>query len=262
METNIQLIDTHAHIYDSDLLSRIGELKESWDKEGVSHVLMPNIDVDSISAMHVLSDAFPECLPMMGLHPCYVKDDYKKQLDEIKSHLGKRSYIAIGEMGIDLYWDKSFVDEQKESFLVQVNWALEHNLPIVIHSRESLDMTIDLVAKSQNGNLKGVFHCFNGNLDQAKKIIDLGFYMGIGGVVTYKNSGVGETVAQIPLEHLVLETDSPYLSPVPHRGKKNQPAYLNYICQKVADVKNEDYGVIANETTKNAKKLFGLAPKS
>lgn len=261
MNTKIQLIDTHAHIYDSELKGNFSEMRANWKSENVEYVLMPNIDSDSIPSMHHISKDCEECLPMMGLHPCYVKDDYLNQLWVVENNLKVNSYSAVGEIGIDLYWDKTYAEEQEIAFLKQIDWALEYDLPIVIHSRDSLDLTIDLVTSKQNGKLKGVFHCFNGSVEQAKQIMDIGFYMGIGGVLTYKNSGLGDTVAQLPLTHLVLETDSPYLSPAPYRGKKNQPAYLRYICQKVAEVKSMSYDNIALETTKNAKKLFGLPPK-
>jgi TatD DNase family protein len=262
MNTNIRLIDTHAHIYSEELLDRIEDLRSEWIKEGVDDVLMPNIDSTSIDAMLMLESKYEECHAMMGLHPCHVKENYNEELAIVRQYLDKRSFVGVGEIGIDLYWDKTFKNQQIDAFSRQIDWALEFDLPIAIHSRDSLDLTISIVQSKQNGNLRGVFHCFNGSIEQGQAISDCGFYMGIGGVVTYKNSGVDKVVTELPIERLVLETDSPYLAPSPYRGKTNLPSYLPFICQKVADCKGMGVEEIGMITTKNAKNLFGLAPKN
>jgi TatD DNase family protein len=192
----------------------------------------------------------------MGLHPCYVKTNVHEELAEVESWLRKRSFCAIGEIGIDLYWDKTFLDQQIEAFERQINWAKELNLPIIIHCRDSIDMTIEIVKKHQDGNLKGIFHCFSGNLEHAQKIIDLNFLLGIGGVVTFKNGGIDKIIPNIDLSTIVLETDSPYLSPAPHRGKKNRPSFLPIIASKIAEIKQCAVQDVATVTSKNAVNLF------
>ena len=193
---------------------------------------------------------------MMGLHPCYVKENYKSELTVVKSWLEKRNYAAIGEVGVDLYWDKTFVDEQIEAFRFQINLAKDHELAVIIHSRDSLDITINEIAELQDGNLKGIFHCFNGTVDQAHKIADIGFHIGIGGVVTFKNAGVDKTVAQLSLENMVLETDAPYLAPAPYRGKKNKPLYIPIIAEKLATLHDKKVAEIAEITSKNCHSVF------
>lgn len=193
---------------------------------------------------------------MMGLHPCYVKENFAEELRIISSWFDKRNFCAIGEIGIDLYWDKTFVKEQIKAFEIQINWAKDHEIPIVIHCRESLDMSIEIVEKHQEGNLKGIFHCFSGNADQANKIIDLNFLLGIGGVVTFKNGGLDKVIPEIAMDHLVLETDSPYLAPTPFRGKRNSPIYLKQIAQRIAELKECTIKEVAQITTKTANKIF------
>jgi len=218
---------------------------------------MPNIDAESIEAMLSLEQNFKNyAVPMMGLHPCYVKGDYKDQLKIINTWLKKGNFCAIGEIGLDLYWDKTFVNEQIIALETQIGWAKERSLPIVLHCRESLDMTIDMVQKHQDGKLKGIFHCFSGNIQQAKKIIDLNFLMGIGGILTFKNGGLDKVVPEIVLNHLVLETDSPYLAPVPFRGKRNSPAFLKYIADRLAELKNCEVSEVIRKTTENANNIF------
>jgi TatD DNase family protein len=201
---------------------------------------------------------------MMGLHPCSVKENFKEELEIVKHYFSKRKFIAVGEIGLDFYWDKTFTKEQFEAFNQQIEWSLEYNLPIVIHSRNSIDECIEVVSKHQNaclpdrqGKLKGVFHCFSGNEEQAKKIIGLNFYVGIGGVLTYKNSGLDKVVEQIDLKHIVLETDAPYLTPVPFRGKRNECSYIKYVAQKMAEIKKITVEEVAAITTTNAENLFG-----
>jgi TatD DNase family protein len=193
---------------------------------------------------------------MAGLHPCSVKGNYKDELKIVEDLLGERSFAAIGEIGLDLYWDRTFEQQQHETFHQQIEWALHYDLPIVIHSRDSMEQCIDVVKQHQNGKLKGIFHCFTGSIELAKKITDLGFYLGIGGVITYKNSGLAETVKNISMDSIVLETDAPYLTPVPFRGKRNESSYIRYIAQKLADAKNIDITEVEKITTLNAEKIF------
>jgi TatD DNase family protein len=196
-------------------------------------------------------------MAMMGLHPCSVKEDFQAELKTARDFLEKRPFIAVGEIGLDLYWDKTFIEQQYMAFQEQIGWALHYDIPIAIHSRNATDECIAVVAKHQKGQLKGVFHCFSGDAVQAQKVIDLGFYLGIGGVVTFKNAGLDKILEHVALENIVLETDAPYLAPVPFRGKRNEPAYLKYVLEKLAEIKKVDKDEIAVITTANAKKLFG-----
>jgi TatD DNase family protein len=227
--------------------------------EGITKMLMPAIDASSHEQMLQLENQFPLiCKSMIGLHPCSVKENYKEELDIVARWLEKRPFVAIGETGLDFYWDLSFTKEQYESFQRQIEWALQYDIPIVIHSRNSLDACIDIIDKNQKGNLKGVFHCFTGSAEQAKKIIDLNFYLGIGGVLTFKKSGLESVVEQIDLKHIVLETDAPYLAPVPFRGKRNECSYLKYTVQNLSEIKQMRIDEIGAITTVNAEKLFCL----
>lgn len=253
----MEIIDTHTHLYLEDFQADIGDILSRAKSEGVARFYLPNVDSSSIDNLLKLEEKHPECIAMMGLHPCSVKENVADELKLVEEWLRKRPFAAVGEIGLDYYWDKTFVAEQKEAFRKQINWALELNLPIVIHSRDSMQDCIDMVKEQQNGNLRGIFHCFGGTLDEAKQIMDLGFLMGIGGVVTYKKSGLGEVLTSIPLEYLVLETDAPYLTPVPFRGKRNEPCYLKYVVDKMAEAMNIPVEEIAAQTTRNAQKLFG-----
>ena len=248
--------DTHAHIYLEDFDEDLAEIIDNAKKAGVTEIYMPNIDSSTIDRMHSVEDRFPNCKSMMGLHPCYIKEDYKKELAIVKENLGKRKYAGVGEIGIDLYWDKTFADAQFESFRYQIELARDHELAFVIHSRDALDDTIGIVREMQDGKLKGIFHCFNGTLEQGQQIIDLGFYLGIGGVVTYKNAGVAEVVAKLPLDAMVIETDSPYLSPGPKRVKRNVPSRIPLIIDKMEEVMEVDREDIAKVTTLNCDKIF------
>ena len=251
------LIDTHTHLYLKHFKEDIEATIERAQAEGIKKFYLPNIDSTSIGSMLELEKKFPNvCFPMMGLHPCSVKENYREELSTVKDWLDKRPFCAVGEIGIDLYWDKTFLDEQKKAFITQVGWAKELGIPVVIHARESLDILIDLVKKEKDDRLMGIFHCFTGNLEQARQIMNLGFYMGIGGVLTYKNSGLDKTVKDLPLDWLVLETDSPYLTPVPHRGKRNESAYIKIIAKKLAEVKGISVEEIAVTTTANGEKIF------
>lgn len=254
----MELIDTHTHLYAKRFDSDRDEMIERAKAAGITTCYLPNIDSDSIPGMMALEAQYPDyCVPMMGLHPCSVKEDYKEELAIVREWLEKRTFVAVGEIGIDLYWDKTFFEQQKEAFIQQAEWAVEYAIPIVIHSRESIDIIIDLIQQMKEPRLKGIFHCFTGTKAQSEAIIDLGFLMGIGGVVTFKNGGLAETLADIDLNHLVLETDAPYLAPKPYRGKRNESAYVSLIADKVAAVKEVSTETVARVTTENAKKLFG-----
>ncbi len=250
------LIDTHAHIYLEDFQKDIEQVLDRAAEQGVYKIYMPNIDHTSIDNMMELEARYGSCIAMMGLHPCSVKKDFEKELYQVEEWLSKRNFAAVGEIGTDLYWDRSFWPQQQEAFRIQLQWAKEYKIPAVIHCRESIDETIDLVAEKKDESLGGVFHCFTGNEDQAKRITDLGFYLGIGGVSTFKNGGLDKVLPAIDLNHIVLETDSPYLAPVPYRGKRNEPAHLKLITQRVADLKKCTIEEVQEVTTKNALTLF------
>ena len=251
------LIDTHAHIYTEEFDLDRDDMLRRCEDEGIDKIFMPNVDHASIDRMMEVELKHPNrCVSMMGLHPCSVKKEFEKELYLVEQWLHKRKFAAIGEMGTDLHWDKTFWGQQQEAFNIQVNWAKQFNLPIVIHSRESIDETIQLLEPHLNGKLTGIFHCFSGNLEQAKKIIAMGFYLGIGGVVTFKNGGLDKVLPEVDIKHLVLETDSPYLAPVPHRGKRNEPAYLSLIVQKIAELKKIETQEVQDSTTDNTFKIF------
>jgi len=253
-------IDTHAHIYSPEFdLDREDVLSHCTDI-GIKKIYMPNVDHTSVDAMLELEHKRPaQCIAMMGLHPCSVKKDFEKELYRVEGWLSKRKFAAVGEMGTDLYWDKTFWEQQKEAFRIQVAWAKRYELPIVIHCRESVDETIELLAPLLDGKLKGVFHCFSGTFDQAKKISSMGFYLGLGGVSTFKNGGMDKVIPDLELENIVLETDSPYLAPVPHRGKRNTPEYIPLIATKVSDLKKITVEELMRITTANALRLFNQA---
>jgi len=256
--TNI--IDTHAHIYDEAFADDQAEMIGRAQAIGVQRIYMPNIDADSIAPMLKLEEQYAGiCIPMMGIHPCYINAGFREALNAAEVWLGKRAFCAIGEIGIDLYWDKTFIAEQQEAFNIQLSWARELQIPVAIHCRESLDLVIDLVKTKQDGSLSGVFHCFTGDANQAEAVKDLGFLMGIGGVATFKNSGLDAVLSKIGLEYMVLETDSPYLAPTPHRGKRNEPAYLDIIVKKVAQCLHCPEDEVRAATSGNADKLFNYA---
>lgn len=252
------LIDTHTHLYseefDQDRDAAITRCLEN----GINKLYLPNVDSESIPRMLYLEKAYPEvCIAMMGLHPCSVKENYKEELTIVKEWLDKRPFVAVGEIGVDLYWDKTFINEQLEAFNLQMDWAIEKNIPIVIHCRDAFDEIFEVLSK-RDKLPTGIFHCFSGDLEQANKIIDLGgFKLGIGGVLTFKNSGLDKVVEQIDLKHLVLETDSPYLAPMPHRGKRNESSYTKLVAEKLAAIKSCSMEEIAEITTQNAKEVFG-----
>ena len=226
---------------------------------GISRLFLPNVDSASIELVMSQVATFSEyCFPMLGLHPCDVKENWQQELNTIYNAIPKHKIYAIGEIGIDLYWDKSTLDNQVEAFKMQINWAKELKLPIVIHCRDSFNEVLAVLEEEKDDDLRGILHCFTGTLEQAHKLIDLGFYLGIGGVVTYKNSGLDKVVKEIDLKHIVLETDSPYLTPVPHRGKRNESSYLVYVAEKVADLHQMSVEEVAAITTANSKIVFGV----
>jgi TatD DNase family protein len=254
------LIDTHTHLYLDAFDDDRQEMIERAIQNGVGRFLLPNIDLKTIQPMMNLVNQFPtHCFPMMGLHPCDVKNDYKGILDEMGNMLLDGDYIAIGETGLDYYWDKTHVEEQKKSLKKQIEWAKKMKLPIVLHCRDSMDDVIDLIEENNSDDLTGVFHCFTGDLEQADRILALkGFYLGIGGVLTFKNSGLDKVIKHISIDHLLLETDSPFLTPVPFRGKRNESSYVRLVAEKLAEIHDIPFETIAQKTTSNACELFGL----
>jgi TatD DNase family protein len=251
------LTDTHIHLYAEEF---DGDRKEQISAAMEQHVVrffLPNIDSSSLAPLLDLQQQYPEnCFPMMGLHPCYVKENYLKELAMVEQELSKRKFVAIGEIGMDLHWDKTFAKQQEEAFVKQITWASQLGLPVSIHSRNATDEVIALLEQNSSLAVTGIFHCFNGTEQQAKKVIDLGFFLGIGGVVTYKNSGLDVVVKSTDIKHLVLETDAPYLPPTPHRGKRNIPAYISLVAQKIAEIKNMLVAEVAAVTTANSHLIF------
>ncbi len=253
------IIDTHTHLYAEQFDADRTEMIERAIASGVERFYLPNIDSASIDGMLKLEEQYPNrCFPMMGLHPCSVKANYKEELAIVEKWLEKRPFVAIGEIGIDLYWDKTFFEEQKDAFRIQIKWAKKLNIPIIIHARDALDIIIEIVEEEKDDRLNGIFHCFTGTLEQAKRIMNTGFYMGFGGVLTFKNGGLDKIAGDIPMDYIVLETDAPYLSPKPKRGKRNESAYTLYIAEKLATVKGISLKEVAKQTTINANKVFGF----
>ena len=251
------LIDTHTHIYLPEFDDDRKEMIERAKAAGVSTMLLPAIDSSTHKAMLQTENDFPGCCAMIGLHPCSLNTDYEKELDVIRDYLHKRKFIAIGEIGLDFYWDKTFTDQQYAAFHQQIVLALQYDLPIVIHSRNATDECIEVV--KQYPSVRGVFHCFSGNQEQAEKLIDIGFMMGIGGVLTFKNSGLDKVINAVGIQNVILETDAPYLAPVPYRGKRNEPAYTRLVAEKLVSIVGaKDLEEIAKITTENAQKLFRL----
>ena len=256
----MNFIDTHSHLYAAEFAEDIEEVINRSKAVGISKIFLPNVDVESIAPLKKLTASDPDFFyPMMGLHPCSVKENYEEELNTIKKEIFENKYFAVGEIGIDLFWDKSFMAQQKLAFIEQINWAKELKLPIVIHARDSFDQLFEILDTVHTNQLKGIFHCFTGTIHQAEKIIEYGtFKLGIGGVVTYKNSGLDKTLEAIGLEHLVLETDAPYLAPQPFRGKRNESMYLEIIAKKIAEILQVDVKEIAEVTNKNASIIFQL----
>ena len=257
----MHFIDTHTHLFSDSFHEDRTEVVTRAINAGVQTLLLPNIDLESIEPMHDLVAQFPnQCFPMMGLHPGSVEGDWENALEIIKGHLfSERKYCAVGEIGMDLYWDKTFINEQREAFQQQVQWAKALKLPIVIHAREAFDEIFEVLDVLNDDSLSGVFHCFTGTLEQAHRALDYGqFKLGIGGVLTYKKSGLDEVLSQLPLDCMILETDSPYLPPVPHRGKRNESAYLLHVAERLAEVKNVTLKQVEEITSQNARSLFHL----
>lgn len=250
-------IDTHAHLYADVFSEDSSEMLARAKDVGLERIFLPNIDISSIGVMHDLEDSSDGfCVAMMGLHPCSVKDDYPEVLAELKTWFSKRTYAAVGEIGIDLYWDKTTLDIQIEAFKIQLGWAHEYELPVSIHSRDSTREILDVLSNNKNILTGGVMHCFTGTVDEAMEAVDLGFFLGFGGSSTYKNTSLIPVIEQMPLEKMVLETDAPYLTPVPHRGKRNESSYIPIIAQRIAEIKNITVEEVAEVTTRNAKQLF------
>ena len=250
------MIDTHAHLYDdifmSDIKSNINQLLEA----GIKEVWLPNCDFETLDSLLKLSTSYPElCKPMIGLHPTYVKNDYKEQLKSLKSHLGQSKFLAIGEIGLDYYWDITYKNEQIDAFKTQCHWALEENSWVDIHCRKAYADLIAILSMTEFQQLKGIIHCFSGDASEATRLTKLGYSLGIGGVITYKNTNLFDSIKHIDLSYIVLETDSPYLTPVPFRGKPNHPQYLKLVAQKLADLYERQVDEIINITTKNALKF-------
>ncbi len=255
-------VDSHTHLYLEQFGADRNEVVKRAIKEGVEMMLLPNIDKDSFDDMMALCNAFPDnCFPMTGLHPTSVKEDYEKELAEVEKQLEKNRFVAVGEIGIDLYWDKTYKTQQEDAFRKQLQLAKKFSLPVSIHTRDSFDEVYCIVKEEKTNDLNGVFHCFTGTTHQAEKIMEMGFFMGIGGVLTFKNSGLGDVVKDIPLEFLLLETDSPFLTPAPYRGKRNESAYVRFIAGKLAEIKETTVEEIAAITSNNAMNLFNLTRK-
>ncbi|MBX2939671.1 MAG: TatD family hydrolase [Ferruginibacter sp.] len=253
----MSMIDSHCHLYVEEFMEDIAAVIARANNEGVNAFYLPAIDSSSTAGMLALEEQFPGmCRAMMGLHPCYVKENVAIELDKVHDWLSKRTFAAVGEIGLDFYWDVTYRDEQFDAFHKQIEWALQFQLPIVIHSRQSTRECIDVIAQYSAKGLKGIFHCFGGTRAEAEEIIGHGFLLGIGGVVTYKNSKLAEVLKDISLEHIVLETDAPYLTPVPFRGKRNEPAYLKFVAEKIAEIHHIDVATVQKITSANALKVF------
>ena len=251
------IIDTHCHLYAKEFENDIAQVIENAQQEAVRQFYLPNIDSASIEDMLQLETKYPGvCIPMMGLHPCSVNANYTQELQIVESWLQKRRFAGVGEIGLDFYWDRTFEVQQYEAFRRQTELALQYQVPIVIHSRDAMQQCINVVSEYRGSGLKGIFHCFGGSMEEAEKIISIGFYLGIGGVLTYKKSGLPAVLEHISIDHMVLETDSPYLAPVPKRGKRNESAYLKYIIAALAEIKNTSPEEIARITTANATFVF------
>ena len=258
----MELIDTHSHIYLESFNDDRNQVISTAVEKGIRTILLPNIDTSSIALVNALARDYPGiCLPMMGLHPTSVKENYREEFEIIRNEMMSGTYIAVGEIGIDLYWDKTMHLQQSRVFEQELDLALALHLPVVIHARESFNEIFEILQKYEGTGLRGVFHAFSGTPEQALHAVEIGFFLGIGGMVTYKNSGLDKVVQAADLQHMVLETDSPFLTPVPFRGKRNEPAFLPFVAETLARLKSLDIGEIARKTTENACTLFGLNHK-
>lgn len=253
------MIDTHAHIYSDKFSADIDKILGDAFDAGLKHILMPNIDHTSIDGMLELEEKYPgKCLSMMGLHPCHVDQNFEKELYIVEDWLAKRKFVAVGEMGLDLYWDKTYKEQQIEAFKIQAELAKKHQLPLVIHARDAMTETLDVLEEVASDELFGVLHCFTGSVDDVKRLEAINFKIGIGGVVTFKNGGLDKVIPHVDLSQIVLETDSPYLAPKPFRGKRNQPLYTTHVCDRVADLTGKSGKEIEEITDKNAYDLFKI----
>ncbi len=253
----MRFIDTHSHIYDTGFQEDMDAVMVAAKSVGIEKIYMPGIDSTCIDGMMDMETKYPGfCIPMMGLHPCYVKENYQEELAIVEGWLTKRKFAAIGEIGLDYYWDKTFAKEQQLVFEKQMQWGLDYGLPINIHTRNAMGETIEMVKPFAKKGLKGIFHCFSGSKESAEQIVEMGFLLGLGGVLTYKNAGVAEAVVDIPMEFLVLETDAPYLPPVPYRGKRNEPAFMIEVAKKLAEIKNIPLHEVGEITSGNAERIF------
>ena len=255
----MKIIDTHTHLYLKQFKDDIDKVIQRSIDKGINKFIFPAIDSTHFDDMHDLKNKYPGSIYLMsGLHPVDVKENYKQELEFVVNSLKSHSYVAIGEIGIDLYWDKTYLKQQQEAFEFQIRLAIKNDLPIVIHCREAFDEIFEILDKENCDKLRGVFHCFTGTLEQANRAIQLGFKLGIGGVVTFKNGGIDKFLNRIDLNHIVVETDSPYLAPVPYRGKRNESSYITYVIDKLSEIYGLPIKKIASVTTKNAEKVFAL----
>ena len=253
-----ELIDTHCHLYLEEFSEDLPGYISRASHEGVKEIFMPSLDRNHFHSMLGVEDTYPDiCRSMAGLHPCYVDDNYLDELRFVEEALKQRTFVAVGEIGLDFYWDTKYAAQQLVCFREPIAMARSANLPIVIHSRSSMDEVIQVLKDQKADGIRGIFHCFSGSYENAMAVIDCGMLLGIGGVVTYKNAGLAEVISRIDLEHLVIETDAPYLSPVPFRGKRNESSYLRYIVSKIAEVKQVRVDEVAAITTRNARHVFG-----
>lgn len=256
------MIDTHAHLYAKQFQNDTDAMMQRAFAAGIDTVFLPAIDSETHELMLAFEKKYPKnSHAMMGLHPCSVGADYEKELKIVERYLAERPFCAVGEIGIDLYWDKTFIEQQRKAFVKQMHYAEELKIPINIHTREAMDIVIDILAENKWYTQGGILHCFTGNVEQAQRTVDLGFYLGIGGVLTYKNSGLDAVVEKIDLKHLVLETDAPYLAPVPFRGKRNETSYVRYVAEKIAAIKNINLDDVERVTTANALNIYKTAVK-
>jgi len=250
------LTDSHIHLYLKDFDNDLNIVIDQAKKNKINRFLLPNIDRKSLPKLLSICGKYKNLYPMIGLHPCSVKENYLSEIELLYNVLEQHDFIAIGEVGIDLHWDKSFFEQQKHAFTLQINWGKKHNLPVIIHSRNSFNDVVQIIHAEKSAQMTGIFHCFSGTYEEAKKIIDLGFYLGIGGVVTFKNSNLKNILKKISLKHIVLETDAPYLAPHPFRGKRNEPKFLSIIANQIAEIKNTTIEDVAQITNNNINKIF------
>lgn len=258
------IIDTHTHIYGDEFAADRDEIIERARAAGVEQVILPNVDVHSLEQIHHLHNEYPHfCQMTIGLHPTDVKDDFEEQLELLQANIGHHPYVAIGEAGLDFHWDRTYAPQQKIAFARQIEWALAYDLPLIIHTRDSLNDTLDVLQSYRNDRLRGIFHCFTGNQTEAEAIFATGdFKLGIGGVLTFKNSNLATTLTHVPLDRIVLETDAPYLAPVPYRGKRNEPALLVHVIRRLAEIYSCTENQIIATTTATARTIFNIsAPK-